>query len=333
MEQPVANETTAIGSGEPKPAAAASASLSSGTAAIAPAARRETSPAVAPAKFGPGALPAQATPVPCPTCNGAGVEGAAMMTSYVYALGQIEARFPRPSVEKEMAQATGRAETAGRTDLEALHQTLSRRENRYLARQMCWVLMIQGLETYILQPSDPADIDLLISAIEPHETPWISLVVGVRGPIAPPEYCNGLMVPIVIFDQIYTFSRDSLIEAIPRPEQVPAQEFGAASRELFDRIMQLTDNAGATDEHRALNYLSVRYPAIYARAAESFAGNFSLSAVETHPSSLSGTRKIVDVIFSYTNRNTDYTEKYFVRCDMTEEFPYLVTKLSPYYNR
>jgi hypothetical protein len=333
MEQPVANETTAIESGEPKPAAAASASLSSGNMAIGPAARRETSPAVAPSKFGPGVLPAQATPVPCPTCNGVGMQGAAMMTSYVYALGQIEARFPRPSVEKEMAQATGRAETAGRTDQQAFYQILSRRENRYLARQMCWVLMIQGLETYVLQPSDPADIDLLISAMEPHENPWISLVVGVRGSIAPPEYCNGLMVPIVIFDQIYTFSRDSLIQAIPRPEQLPPQEFGAASRELFDRIMQMTDNAGATDEHRALNYLSVRYPAIYARAAESFAGNFSLSAVETRPSPLSGTRKIVDVIFSYTNRNSDYTEKYFVRCDITEEFPYLVTKLSPYYDR
>jgi hypothetical protein len=80
------------------------------------------------------------------------MEGAAITTSYVYVLGQIEARFPRPSVEKEMAQATGRAETAGRTDQQAFYQVLSRRENRYLARQMCWVLMIQGLETYILQP-------------------------------------------------------------------------------------------------------------------------------------------------------------------------------------
>jgi hypothetical protein len=198
---------------------------------------------------------------------------------------------------------------------------------------MCWVLMIQGLETYILQPRDPADIDLLISAIEPHESPWISTVIGVRGPIAPPDYCNGLMVPIVIFDQIYTFSRESLIEAIPRPEGVDAQQFGAASRELFDRIMQMTDNAGATDEHRALNYLSVRYPAIYARAAEEFARDFSLTAVETRLSPLSGTRTILDVIFSYTNRNTDFTEKFFVRVDVTEEFPFLVTKLSPYYDR
>jgi hypothetical protein len=261
------------------------------------------------------------------------MEGAAITTSYVYALGQIEARFPRPSVEKEMAQATGRAETAGRTDQQAFYQVLSRRENRYLARQMCWVLMIQGLETYILQPRDPADIDLLISAIEPHESPWISTVIGVRGPIAPPDYCNGLMVPIVIFDQIYTFSRESLIEAIPRPEGVDTQQFGAASRELFDRIMQMTDNAGATDEHRALNYLSVRYPAIYARAAEEFARDFSLTAVEARLSPLSGTRKILDVIFSYTNRNTDFTEKLFVRIDMTEQFPFLVTKLSPYYDR
>ena len=34
--------------------------------------------------------------------------------------------------------------------------------------------------------------------------------------------------------------------------------------------MQLTDNAGATDGHRALNHLEVRYQAIYAHAAEAF---------------------------------------------------------------
>jgi hypothetical protein len=331
MDQPETNEIAPVESGERT--VAASGSASARNAAVDPAHRREAPPAIASAKSGLGALPAQAGPAPCPTCGGAGVEGAMTTASYVYALGQIEARFPRPSVEKELAQATGRAETAGRTDQQALHQVLSQRENRYLARQMCWVLTVQGLETYILAPRDPADIDLLVSGIEPHDNPWTSTVIGVRGPVAPPDYCNGLMVPIVIFDQIYTFSRDALIEAIPKPDQMPAEQFGSASRELFDRIMQMTDNAGATDEHRALNYLAVRYPAIYARAAQSFAQSSSLSAVEVRPSSLSGTRKIVDVIFSYNNRNTDYTEKYFVRCDMTEEFPFLVTKMSPYYDR
>ena len=97
--------------------------------------------------------------------------------------------------------------------------------------------------------------------------------------------------------------------------------------------MQLPDNAGATDEHRALNYVAMRYPAIYAKAAEEFGRDFSLTGVEVRPSTLSSTRNIVDVIFSYTNRNTDFTEKFFLRVDVTEEFPFLVTKLSPYYDR
>jgi hypothetical protein len=138
--------------------------------------------------------------------------------------------------------------------------------------------------------------------------------------------------PIVVFDQIYSFDRDGLVKAIPRPGEAPEQ-FERAAEEVFDRIMQMTDNAGATDEHRALNYLAMRYPAIYARAAEQFRSDFSMSGVEVRPSPLSGARKIVDVIFSYTNRNTDYTEKSFVRCDVTEEFPFLVTKLSPYFDR
>ena len=48
---------------------------------------------------------------------------------------------------------------------------------------------------------------------------------------------------------------------------------------------------------------------------------------------LGGTRTIVDVITAYTNRNTDFTEKFVVRTDVSEEFPFLVTKLSPYYDR
>jgi hypothetical protein len=56
-------------------------------------------------------------------------------------------------------------------------------------------------------------------------------------------------------------------------------------------------------------------------------------AINVRPSRLSGLRTIVDVIFSYTHRQTDVTEKFFVRVDVTEEFPFLVTNLSPYYDR
>jgi PatG C-terminal len=255
-------------------------------------------------------------------------------SAYVYALGRIEPRFPRLSVEKEYVQATGRAETAGLTDRQALQTVLSKPENRYLARQLCYVLTIEGLDTYILQPGDPVDLQMLIESLRPGPQPGdLDVVVGRRGLIAPPDLCNGLMVPIVVFDQIYSFDRESFIKSIPRPEKISAKDFGPAAEELFDRVIQMADNAGATDADRAVNYLALRYPPIYARAAECFAVNSSLTGLEVHPSPLSGARKIVEVIFSYTNRNSDVTEKFFVRVDVTEEFPFLHTKLSPYYDR
>jgi hypothetical protein len=275
----------------------------------------------------------------CPSCGGQGgptdmSPNAAGVPAYVYTIGRVEARFPNLAAEKEFAQATGRTDTAGKPDQHTFHAVLCKRENRYLVRQLCWVLSIQGLDTYLLLPRDPADIDLLVEAIRPAPSPNdVDVVIGMRGPIAPPTMCNGLMVPIVVFDQIYSFDRDTLIKAIPKPEKTTAAQFGPAAEELFNRIMQLTDNAGATDEHRALNYLAMRYPAIYAKAAEQFALDFSLTGVEARPSPLSSTRKIVDVIFAYTNRKTDFTEKSYVRVDVTEEFPFLVTKMSPYYDR
>ena len=269
----------------------------------------------------------------CPTCSGGGTPGdGASSVSYVYALGSIERRFPRLSIEKELAQVIGRSETKGLTDAQAIQKVL--KENRYLARQLCWVMTIEGPDNYILLPRDPADLDLLINSVRATPSPFdLDVVIGIKGPNAPPEMCNGLTVPIVWFDQIYSFDRDSLIKAIPRPEKVPAKEFAASAEELIDLIQQMADNAGATNEHRALNYLAVRYPAIYAAVAQAHGRNCSLGAVEPVPSRLSGTRKIVDVVFTYTNRATDVPEKYFVRVDVTEEFPFLVTKLSPYYDR
>jgi hypothetical protein len=292
----------------------------------------------APAPAGSAARPASSTLTPqaCPTCGTAPAAGAgaAAAPSYVYAIGRIEPRFPRVSVEKEFAQAVGRDKTSGLTDRQALQGVLSKPENRYLVRQLCWVMTIEGLETYVLVPRDPADYNLLVEALRPTPQPSdLDCVIGVRGPIAPPEMCNGLMVPIVAFDQIYSFDRDALIKAIPKPKETSAKEFGPAAEELFDRIMQMTDNAGATDEHRALNYVAVRYPRIYEAASEALGRNESLTAVTVRPSPLSGTRRVVEVIFSHTNRNTDVVGKHAVRVDVTEEFPFLVTKLTPTYDR
>jgi hypothetical protein len=287
----------------------------------------------------PEAAPAQAEPLPAPASP---IEPelpgeATAQPSFVFAVGGVAPRFSSMSVEKEFFQAAGRESTAGLTDSQVLQRVLADRANRYLARQLCWVFLIEGLETYILVPRDPADLDLLIGALRPEPRyDDIDVVVGVRGPVAPPEACNGLSVPIVAFDQLWSFDRDAFLDALPRPEGLAKTReagFRQAAAELFDRMMQIADNAGATDEHRAVNYLACRYPAIYSRTAEAFQQGSSLTSVEVRPSRLSGVRNIVDVIFTYTNRETDVDDRWFVRVDVSEEFPFLVTKMSPFFER
>ena len=257
--------------------------------------------------------------------------------SFVYALGQIETRYPSLSVEKEFAQTVGGASQAGLNDRQSVKRGIAERQNRYLARSLCWVLTIERLETYILVPRDPVDFELLIDAYreEPRRDD-LDVIVGVQSGIAPPHMCNGLTLPIVVFDQLYSFDRDSLIESIPKPDSVAQKdlaEFHSLAGVLFEALTQIADNAGATDEHRAINYLMVRYPRLYSAVTEQSQRNFSFIGVEVLPSGLSDVRSIVDVVFSFRHRESDVVEKQYVRVDVSDEFPFLVTKMSPYYAR
>ncbi|WP_431045706.1 hypothetical protein ACQUSR_29485 [Streptomyces sp. P1-3] len=254
--------------------------------------------------------------------------------SYVYALGRIEARFPSPGIEKEFAQVLGRAEAPDLTDEEMLHRVLSDPDNRYLVRQLCFVLSVQGIETYILRPRDPVDLNALVDAVRPVSSPMdLDVVIGVRGPVAPPELCNGLTIPVVTFDKIYSFDSEELIKAVERPKDIPAKDFEKAAKKVLERFLQIGDNAGAADEHRVLNYLAVRYEKVYQETVKAYADGFRLSGVDVYPSRLSGTRKILDVVFSFTSRKSDATEKSFVRVDATEQFLFIRTNWSPYYYR
>jgi PatG C-terminal len=250
----------------------------------------------------------------------------------VYVIGHIEPRYPSLSIEKEARQATARAGAAAGTDREVMARLLRDPANKYIVRRLCWVLAVQGIDAYILVPRD-GDYQPLIDAYRAEPDPGdLELVIGVRGPIANPQVCNGLLIPIVIFDQIYAFDRESLLKGIPKPKGAD-EKFDKAAAEMFDRILQQADNFGDTDCGRALNYLAVRYGRIYSLAAEQFAANASFTGINCLTSPLTGTRKIVDVVFFFTDRATDVVSKFFTRVDVTECWPFLVTKMSPYYDR
>jgi hypothetical protein len=274
------------------------------------------------------------SPQACSTCGASPATNTAPVAQArcVYVIGHIEPRFPMLSIEKEARQATARAGATKDADREVMAKLLRDPANKYLVRKLCWVLSVHGVETYILVPQD-GDYQPLIDAYRAEPQPGdIELVIGVRGPIASPSLCNGLQVPLVIFDQIYAFDRKSLLDSIRKPHDAH-EKFGAAAAEMLDRILQQSDNAGATDADRALNYLAVRYDRIYSLAAEQLGDNASLSSIDCVPSPLSGVRTVVDVVFSFRDRATDVVSKHFVRVDVTECFPFLVSPLSPYYDR
>jgi hypothetical protein len=102
---------------------------------------------------------------------------------------------------------------------------------------------------------------------------------------------------------------------------------------VYYRLVQVADNAGETDEHRAINFLTVRYPLIYEETAKAHERNFSLSGVEARPSRLGNIRRRVNVVLTFTDRQTNVEEKQSVLVDVHELHPFVVKPLSPYFPR
>lgn len=264
------------------------------------------------------------------SCKGSSMPN--QQPNYIYALGSIRINFPNVTIEKEYRQVLKEERTETFTDAQVLYQVL--KNNRYLSREVCWILNIEGIDLYILVPRDPMDLDQLVESInrqdrEPIDT---QVVIGERGSIAPIELC-GLELPILLFDKIYSFKRKELIEEIPKPGGVDEKQFRISSDDLFYRIQQMADNVGSSDEHRALNYLAVRYPQIYVHARQMYNDDYSLESIETATSRLSGTRKLIDVISIYQNRKTSAIERYYVRVDVTGKYPFLQNPLTRYFER
>jgi len=146
-------------------------------------------------------------------------------------------------------------------------------------------------------------------------------------------YYLGLSLPMVTVSQIFTVDAASLARSVPRPDRMEEDAFRSALQDVLAPVMQTSDNVGANDEHRAINYLTARYPALYARIAEAYAVGSPLAAVDVSPSRLTGSRRIVSVVYACVSRTTGAADRFFARVDVTEQFPFLVTGLSPYFDR
>jgi hypothetical protein len=252
--------------------------------------------------------------------------------SYVYALGRIEPRFPSIGIEREYRDAARRVETKDLTDRQVFAAVLSKRENKYLIRQMCWVFLVESVETYVIYPRDPSESSDLVEALQGNPIGEdIDLLIGFRNGFSSPALCGGLTVPVVHFEQLYTFTRPDLThEMLGKDSALSSEQQAAILIEVLQRVLQLADNAGNSDSHRALNFMAARYQPLYKKVAEMYGRNFSFDSIEVRESRLSGSRKVVEVVILFRNRNSDVPEKFLVRVDVTELFPFTTTPLSPF---
>jgi len=144
-----------------------------------------------------------------------------------------------------------------------------------------------------------------------------------------PETCNGLLIPIVACDQIYTFTTKEFLDELTRQAdpalksgQISADAFATFARDMFVRIITSFENIGGLDEHRALNYLLVQHPAPFVAAVQRHEAAV-LDSIQTRTIARPSGRRVVDVVFTFIDRATSVPERLFARVDVTEEWPFL----------
>jgi len=265
----------------------------------------------------------------------------------IYSLGKIQAAFPNTSLEKEFDAAAKAIGAQGPRD-QLFYQVLSQGENIDIARNICFIFQIDSIDTYILKPRSFVELAQFITALDVSLKTPLDRIIGIKGPLAPPEMCNGLQLPMVVVNNSLITNKSEFVGAIisaaeisaAERSQVTSQVSEVVAQSVLDMILGLTDNTGATDEYRAINYLAVRDLWIYEITARmlapdltpgGFQGVYYLVGVTAQLANVQGTRRIVNVIFQYRQRDTSQSAYWFTTVDVTGLYPFLVSKLAPYY--
>ncbi len=257
---------------------------------------------------------------------------------FVYAIGTLRPVFPDLSVREEFRYAVNQVPGGSETSYHLVFTYQPSPPSTpspffYIAEHCCWLLEIDGVDTYLLQPRSTRELRDLVDAIPPEDEiePRMTVAIGLLGPAASTELC-GHELPVVLVNQVYHFELKDLVAEIqggspPMPEISQEAIIGVL------RALELKPNRGDTDAERALNYVGLRYREVYQKADELCTGagaKMYLSAVRTEPGEVQGTRRIIDVVFEFKRRQSEDVIFYYCSVDVTGLFPFLQSALRLY---
>jgi hypothetical protein len=214
---------------------------------------------------------------------------------------------------------------SGEANTQTLNQLLRRPASRYLVRQLCWILTIDNQEAYVLVPSDPADLLLLVNAVRADsDTEELDLVIGARGAIAPSEMCSGVPLPLLIYQTIISINIQEHIRNILTPEisEEDRDKFQTMSVDVLNKLIAGRGD-GSNDACRSFVHLALRDHEAYQLSHGLYSRNFVLAAIRSFPVTIGGSRKTQRVILTFTHSSTGFQEQYSADVDVTGMWPYV----------
>ena len=276
----------------------------------------------------PELLTPSASPDSCPSCA---AKEAPLAEEFIYALGKLEVRFPSVGIEREFQQRQARLPESlapGSNRGSQIKTVLQ--ANRHLVGRLCYVLLVGGVPAYIMVATGSHVREAILEGLEnAGEIDRWCVAIGRRGPLAGPGTCGGVLAPILFCDQLYIFSLaewevslEQQVESALKARKIDRKTFAGVAGDLFARVIQSTENVGATDAQRALNYLLMQHPGLFLAAAERSSKQI-LDRVETRPIQGLGTRRLIAVVVSFVDLTTAVPERLFTRVDVTEEWPFV----------
>ncbi|MEM9454774.1 MAG: S8 family serine peptidase [Myxococcota bacterium] len=205
---------------------------------------------------------------------------------------------------------------------------------RYLARRICWVLMVNERPTGILLPGSGSDLDEFIQGLGPEQhANYDVMVTGVRGSTAPPDKCDGLEVPMVSVAELNYFTQAALLNKL-RDEACQSSGFSPSEIEqAINRVWMLGGiwkNPGFNDEQRAINFVALRNTFLYEKTVfmdKDTTTKYWLEALSAHVHETMDGRSVADVDATYENSNNQ-RRTFRAEVDVTDLFPFLSKSLT-----
>jgi hypothetical protein len=259
------------------------------------------------------------------------MEGTGGAGEYVLAAGKLKPEFPSDSVKREFYRVVVPPPETTPTDA-YFYSVLSNASNFYLAKSLCWIFEIGGIESYVVIPANSNQLKAFITVLNQQDKtdPMFDTVVGRLGPMAPPEMCNGRTLPLLMLCRLENQTVTSFVASINKETALDT----TVAENLFNNLIKLTDNNGSSDEHRAVNYLVLTCIDLYRFLGDSLSESvndtqiFPFNGVTAKPIDGNGGRKKIQIVFQYENPKTTAQEYLNCEVDVTDMFPFVAVNIS-----